>query len=211
MTASQASAENARKARDVIAALLGAEDREGRPADAGRDRRAQLERRGQAGRVRGAQLGRGEGRERRPGGRDRGRRPSQPARTSPPGPSFDRSDRDELYRSALRPRLRRCARQGADPRERGGAASVGTVLASRNRAVPEAPVPHERQSRARLSQTPVEPGTEEVQGDDRRDLQPRVMGSPSCSHSLQARTSCASRPASAEPRTTTQEVTPEPQ
>ena len=158
--------------------------REDRPADAGRDRLAALERRRA-----GLTASRRTARSRRRCARSRGRarswtRPSQRARTSPPGPSFDRSDRDaalpQRAQGAPSPtRARRRRRSRARP-----APASGRCCGSRSRAV--------RQSRCRCRPTAMDsrPDTGRARdaagaGDGQRDVQPRVTGSPSCSHSLQ--------------------------
>jgi uncharacterized protein len=77
------------------------------------------------------------------------------------GPSFDRSDRDELYRSALR-RAFADARAKAQTLASEAGASVGPVLRIQESSFPEAPVPYEARAALDSTQTPVEPGTEEV-------------------------------------------------
>jgi uncharacterized protein YggE len=159
VTASQASAENARKARKVIAALLGAGiakadlqtqdvtvgpswNDEGRPDGFAAHSSVVAKVRTSPGRARSWTL------------------PSQPARTSPPGLPSTAPTATSLPERAS-PRLRRCARHRRRLASEAGA-SVGQCSASRNRAFRGAGAAR-GQSGARLSPTPVEPGTEEVQ------------------------------------------------
>jgi uncharacterized protein len=81
--------------------------------------------------------------------------------TEASGPSFERSDRDELYRSALR-RAFADARAKAATLAGEAGASVGGVL-SIEEAAPrsEEPVPYYARALA-AEDTPVEPGAEEV-------------------------------------------------
>jgi len=160
-TASHASAENARKAREVIAALLGSgiakadvqtEDvsvgpswnDEGRPAGftAHSSIVVKIRNIARAGAIVDVAVAAGA--------------------TESSGPSFDRSDRDELYRSALR-RAFADARAKALTLASEAGASLGPVLRIEESSVPESPVPYEARAALDSVRNPVEPGTEEVQ------------------------------------------------
>jgi uncharacterized protein YggE len=75
------------------------------------------------------------------------------------GPSFDRSDRSDLYRNALR-RAFADARAKAQTLASEAGASVGPVLRIEESSVPEAPVPYEARAALGSGSTPVEPGTQ---------------------------------------------------
>jgi uncharacterized protein YggE len=160
-TASQASTENARKAREVIAALLGTGvartdlqtqdvsvgpnwNDQGKPDGftAHSSVVAKVRNVAQAGAIVDAAVAAGA--------------------NESSGPSFDRSDRDELYRTALR-RAFANARAKAQTLASEAGASVGPVLRIEESSVPDAPVPYEARAALGSAQTPVEPGTQEVQ------------------------------------------------
>jgi hypothetical protein len=160
-TARQAMVENARKARQVIAALLAAGvakadlqtqdvtvgpswNDEGKPDGfaAHSSVAAKVRNVARAGAVIDAAVAAGA--------------------TETSGPSFDHSDRDELYQSALR-------RAFVDARAKGktlaaeAGVSLGRVLSIEETAVePQAPVSYATEMALKSSDTPVEPGTEEL-------------------------------------------------
>lgn len=160
-TARQATSENAQKARQVIAALLGAGlaradvqtqdvtvgpswNDEGHPDGfvAHSSVAAKVRDIARAGAVIDAAVAAGA--------------------TETSGPFFDRSDRDELYRSALR-RAFADARSKAKTLAGEAGVSLGRVLSIDETAVePQAPVPYAAEAALRSSETPVEPGTEEL-------------------------------------------------
>ena len=161
VTARQASVENARKAREVIAALLGAGvakadlqtqdvtvgpswNDEGRPDGftAHSSVVAKVRNVARAGAIVDAAVAAGA--------------------NESSGPSFDRSDRGNLYRSALR-RAFADARAKAQTLASEAGASVGPVLRIEESSVLEVPVPYEARAALDSSPTPVEPGTQEVQ------------------------------------------------
>lgn len=76
------------------------------------------------------------------------------------GPTFDRSDRDELYRRALRQAFAD-ARSKAQTLAGEADASLGRVLRIEESAAPR-PVPY-FEAAALSAKTPVEPGTQDVQ------------------------------------------------
>ncbi|MDQ2910770.1 MAG: SIMPL domain-containing protein [Actinomycetota bacterium] len=78
------------------------------------------------------------------------------------GPTFDRSDRAELYRSALR-RAFADARAKAQTLAGEADASLGRVLSIEELSAPETPAPYEGRMALDSAKTPVEPGTQEVQ------------------------------------------------
>jgi len=82
--------------------------------------------------------------------------------TETSGPSFDRSDRDELYRNALR---RAFADARAKAQALAGEADVGLgrALSIEESGAPQMPVPYEGALALDAAKTPVEPGTQEVQ------------------------------------------------
>jgi uncharacterized protein len=77
------------------------------------------------------------------------------------GPSLERSDRDELYRSALR-RAFADARAKAQTLAGEADASLGRVLSIEESAADQ-PVPYYARAALESAKTPVEPGTQEVQ------------------------------------------------
>jgi uncharacterized protein YggE len=159
-TASQASAANAQKAQEVIAALLAAgvakadlqtQDVSVQPSwsDEGKPDgftahsalAAKVRNVSRAGSVVNAAVGAGAN------------------ETS--GPSFERSDRDELYRSALR-RAFADARAKAQTMAGEADASLGRVLSIEESAAAQ-PVPYYGGAALESAKTPVEPGTQETQ------------------------------------------------
>ena len=78
------------------------------------------------------------------------------------GPSFDRRDRDALYRDALKSAFTEARLKAATLAGEAGA-SLGPVLRiEESRATPEPPFPYAMRAAADAS-TPVEPGKQEVQ------------------------------------------------
>ena len=82
--------------------------------------------------------------------------------TETSGPSFDRSDRDELYWSALR-RAFVDARAKAETLAGEADASLGRVLRIEEAAGGYQPFPYAARAELDSAKTPVEPGTQEVQ------------------------------------------------
>jgi uncharacterized protein len=82
--------------------------------------------------------------------------------TETSGPSFDRSDRDELYRGALKSAFAE-ARAKAATLAGEADASLGRVLRIEEQAQGGTPVPMYDRAALSAEKTPVEPGTEEVQ------------------------------------------------
>jgi uncharacterized protein len=159
-TARQASAANAQKAQEVIAALLGAGvakadlqtqdvsvqpswSDEGKPDGftAHSSLAVKVRNVARAGSVVDAAVGAGAN------------------ETS--GPSFERSDHDELYRSALR-RAFADARAKAQTLAGEADASLGRVLSIEESAAAQ-PVPYYARAALESAKTPVEPGTQETQ------------------------------------------------
>lgn len=82
--------------------------------------------------------------------------------TNTSGPSFDVSDRDELYRDALAGAVRE-ARKKAEAIGAAGGVSVGDVTQVVEGGEAGPPVFLEATARDRATTTPVEPGQEEIQ------------------------------------------------
>jgi uncharacterized protein len=81
--------------------------------------------------------------------------------TETSGPSFDRADRAELYRNALKAAFADARAKAATLAGEAGA-SLGQVLRIEESPAPSPPVP-EYAAALERSPTPVEPGTQEVQ------------------------------------------------
>jgi uncharacterized protein YggE len=82
--------------------------------------------------------------------------------TETSGPSFDRNDRDALYRNALKAAFANARAKAATLAGEAGA-SLGRVLRiEESPVVSGGPMPMEQRAAADSS-TPVEPGTQEVQ------------------------------------------------
>jgi uncharacterized protein len=77
-------------------------------------------------------------------------------------PSFDRRDREELYRGALRAAFADARAKAATLAGEAGA-SLGGVLRIEESPAAEAPIPLYARAALESSPTPVEPGTQEVQ------------------------------------------------
>jgi uncharacterized protein YggE len=82
--------------------------------------------------------------------------------TTTSGPSFDVSDREQLYRDALADAVRE-ARKKAEAIAAAGGVSVGDVTRVVEGGEPGYPVLAEAAARDQAATTPVEPGQEEVQ------------------------------------------------
>jgi len=81
--------------------------------------------------------------------------------TETSGPSFDRSDREELYRNALKSAFADARAKAATLAAEAGA-SLGSVLRIKESSAPSQQFPVYAQALEK-SPTPVEPGTQEVQ------------------------------------------------